>query len=61
MPTFLFKDSEGNVECRVSAPPGSMVRTGDGLVDPDTIEVGNYVRVGGGGFRKVDEIVPDEV
>lgn len=61
MPTFLFKDSGGNVECQVSCPPGSFAETGAGYVDPNTIQVGDYVRIGGGGFRKVDEIVPDPV
>lgn len=61
MPNFLFKDSGGNVECTISAPPGSMVETGAGYVDPNTIQVGDFLRIGGGGFRKVDEIVPDEV
>jgi hypothetical protein len=61
MPTFLFKDAEGNVEATVSAPPGSFVYACCGLTDPTMIQVGDSVRIGGGGFRKVDEIIPDEV
>jgi hypothetical protein len=61
MPTFLFKDSEGNVNGRVSAPPGATVCGTSGVCDPNEVQVGDSIRFGGGGFRKVDEILPDEV
>jgi hypothetical protein len=61
MPNFLFKNAQGDVECQVSCPPGSFAETGSGLVDPNTVQVGDSLRIGGGGFRQVDEIVPDPV
>jgi hypothetical protein len=61
MPTFIFKNEALEEVARVSAPPGSFVYGCDGPCDPDDVQVGGSIRVGGGGFLKVDEIIADEV
>jgi hypothetical protein len=58
MPTFLFNNPDGSV-ATMTCPPGTVALGTEGPIQAADVEVGDYVKFGGGTHRRVDEIQPD--